>query len=130
MWGTGPLSSFTTTERRSLESQNTMEASLVLMGLTLMPFLITCRYAECRYAHYSPHHCASLVYNVVQKNGGIKGFPGAQSVDNGDELLCHECDILIPAAAEKAITRFVDSNGFVRVCSSIVVDFVLLTGIT
>merc|ERR1711907_508196 len=41
----------------------------------------------------------------MQKNGGIKGFPGAQSVDNGDELLCHECDILIPAAAEKAITR-------------------------
>merc|ERR1712072_915712 len=41
----------------------------------------------------------------MQKNGGIKGYPGAQSVDNGDELLCHECDILIPAAAEKAITR-------------------------
>merc|ERR1711871_1728964 len=36
------------------------------------------------------------VLDYMQKNGGIKGFPGAQSVDNGDELLCHECDILIP----------------------------------
>lgn len=35
--------------------------------------------------------------------GGVKGFPGAQYVENGATVLENECDILIPAAMEAAI---------------------------
>ena len=40
-------------------------------------------------------------------NGTIKGFPGAQPYAKDDikELLCEQCDILIPAASEMQITK-------------------------
>ncbi|XP_050513672.1 glutamate dehydrogenase, mitochondrial-like isoform X1 [Diabrotica virgifera virgifera] len=36
-------------------------------------------------------------------NGSINGFPGAKKYE--DNLLFHECDILVPAATEKVITK-------------------------
>nr|CDS25323.1 Glutamate dehydrogenase mitochondrial [Hymenolepis microstoma] len=37
------------------------------------------------------------------KNGSLKGFPGAKEVDR-QELMYYECDILIPAALQRQIT--------------------------
>ncbi len=39
----------------------------------------------------------------VKKTGFVKGFPGAQDIDN-QELLAIDCDILIPAALENQLT--------------------------
>ena len=44
--------------------------------------------------------------NYKLENGTIKGFPGAQPYEKDKmELLCEPCDILIPAASEKQITK-------------------------
>lgn len=38
-------------------------------------------------------------------NGGVRGFPGSEYIENGNLCLEKECDILIPAALERQITR-------------------------
>ncbi|MDB4419042.1 Glu/Leu/Phe/Val dehydrogenase [bacterium] len=40
----------------------------------------------------------------VSKTGGVVGFAGAESIDP-DELLLQECDVLVPAALERVITK-------------------------
>jgi glutamate dehydrogenase (NAD(P)+) len=45
------------------------------------------------------------VYQWMRAQGGIKGYPGAQYVEDGASLLQHPCDILIPAAMEGVIHR-------------------------
>ena len=42
--------------------------------------------------------------HIVDK-GGLKGFPGADYVEDGAKVLEEECDILIPAALEGVIHR-------------------------
>ncbi len=37
--------------------------------------------------------------------GGVRGFPGAEYIEDGSEVLCTECDILIPAAIEGVINE-------------------------
>jgi glutamate dehydrogenase (NAD(P)+) len=39
----------------------------------------------------------------IAAEGGVKGFPGAQFIENGSSVLEAECDILIPAAMEGVI---------------------------
>ena len=38
------------------------------------------------------------------ENGGVKGFPGSEHVEDGHSILEKECDILLPAALESQIT--------------------------
>ncbi len=39
----------------------------------------------------------------LMEHGGVRGFPGAQSVTDGSAVLEEECDILVPAALEGVI---------------------------
>ena len=41
----------------------------------------------------------------MQHSGSVMNFKDAQNVPKGDTLLEHECDILVPAALEKQITK-------------------------
>ncbi|MFU8882796.1 MAG: Glu/Leu/Phe/Val family dehydrogenase [Rhodobacterales bacterium] len=45
------------------------------------------------------------VRDWIAGHSGVKGFAGAQYVENGEQVLEHECDILIPAALEGVINR-------------------------
>lgn len=40
----------------------------------------------------------------LHEQGGVKGFPGAEYVEDGASVLEDECDILVPAALESQIT--------------------------
>lgn len=40
----------------------------------------------------------------VIKNGGVKGFPGAEKEFDRDAIIGYDCDILLPCALENAIT--------------------------
>ena len=40
----------------------------------------------------------------IRENGGVKGFPDAEYVEQGNSVLEADCDILIPAALEGQIT--------------------------
>lgn len=44
------------------------------------------------------------VSQYIRENGGVKGYPDAEYVENGKSVLEAECDILIPAALEGQIT--------------------------
>ncbi len=44
------------------------------------------------------------VSKYKQETGGVKGFPGADYVENGNTVLEADCDLLIPAALEGQIT--------------------------
>ena len=39
----------------------------------------------------------------IHENGGVKGFPGAEYVEDGAQVLEKKCDVLIPAALEGVI---------------------------
>ncbi len=55
-------------------------------------------------ALYNPQGIDVPALAAYRKQAGtINGFPGAESVDK-DELITRECDILVPAATENAIT--------------------------
>ncbi len=41
----------------------------------------------------------------LMETGGVAGYPHARHVEAGNELLTHECDILVPAALEGVINR-------------------------
>jgi glutamate dehydrogenase (NAD(P)+) len=45
-----------------------------------------------------------LVHQYLQENGGVKGYPDAEFIENGAAVLEHDCDILVPAALEGQIT--------------------------
>ncbi|MDX5401359.1 MAG: glutamate dehydrogenase, partial [Rhodobacterales bacterium] len=45
------------------------------------------------------------VRDWIAKHAGVKGFPGAEYIENGAVVLEKECDILIPAALEGVIHR-------------------------
>ncbi len=47
---------------------------------------------------------AEELQNWVEKNGGVKGFPGSKKDITRDELFALDVDILIPAALENQIT--------------------------
>ncbi len=40
----------------------------------------------------------------VAETGGVAGFPGAEAIDP-DEMLLQSCDVLVPAALERVITK-------------------------
>lgn len=42
--------------------------------------------------------------DYVKETGGVAGFTGAEACD-ADEMLCMECDILVPAAMERVIHK-------------------------
>jgi len=44
------------------------------------------------------------VHQYLQENGGVKGYPDAEYIENGAAVLEHDCDILVPAALEGQIT--------------------------
>ena len=44
------------------------------------------------------------VHHHRLENGGVKGFPGSEHVEDGHSVLEKECDILLPAALEGQIT--------------------------
>lgn len=44
------------------------------------------------------------VRQYITANGGVKGFPGAEYLEDGPKALEDECDILVPAALEGQIT--------------------------
>ena len=48
--------------------------------------------------------CIEDVSDHIRERGGVKGFPGAQFVEDGRSVLEADCDILIPAALEGQIT--------------------------
>lgn len=41
--------------------------------------------------------------HFITKNGGVRGFPHGSYVENGNSVLEHDCDIMIPAAIEGSI---------------------------
>ncbi len=45
------------------------------------------------------------VHHHRLENGGVKGFPGSEHVEDGHSVLEKECDILLPAALESQITH-------------------------
>jgi len=45
------------------------------------------------------------VLRHLHDTGGVRGFTGAEFVEDGAKVLEHECDVLIPAALESQITR-------------------------
>ncbi len=45
------------------------------------------------------------VHHHRLENGGVKGFPGSDHVEDGHSVLEKECDILLPAALESQITN-------------------------
>jgi len=44
------------------------------------------------------------VRQYITANGGVKGFPGAEYLEDGPKALEDDCDILVPAALEGQIT--------------------------
>ncbi|MFQ5354099.1 MAG: Glu/Leu/Phe/Val dehydrogenase [Thermodesulfobacteriota bacterium] len=49
--------------------------------------------------------CVEEVRAFLTENGGVKGYPGAEFIEDGSSLLEMECDILIPAALEGVIHK-------------------------
>ncbi|MDX1435852.1 MAG: Glu/Leu/Phe/Val dehydrogenase [Anaerolineales bacterium] len=45
------------------------------------------------------------VRDYMDENGGVKGYPDAEYIEEGQDCLEGDCDILIPAALESQITR-------------------------
>ncbi len=54
----------------------------------------------------------------INKNGGVKGFPDGQFIENGISVLEYPCDILLLAALESQIT----SNNADRIQASLIVE--------
>ncbi len=52
------------------------------------------------------------VFQHLREHGGVKGFPDASYIEDGQSVLEAECDILIPAALERQITK--DNAGRIR----------------